>query len=784
MDQIASILNEIFAKTNNVAFFPIRHHSPACSFHVKRAIEIYKPDCVLIEGPCDTDSLISCMATAKPPIAVYYSYKDNEGSRACYYPILDYSPEFVALKTAIETDIAVHFIDLPYGNIVLSERKFQEKDDSSARGAYYDDYFLQKSKYIKSLCEKENCRDYSELWEKLFEIPALETSTETFIKNMATLCIFSRMDYPEQLLIEEQNPPRENFMAENIMKYQKKYNRILVVTGGFHTARLMELVKTGKVKKQKPVRGNAYLIPYSFEECDQLSGYESGMPYPSYYQSIHENLRTEKADSYQKNTLNYITRIAKVLRKKRESISLSEEAAAFSMCLGLAQMRDKNQCGVYELLDGIRTAFVKGELNLSTSFVFKEAQKLLRGQKMGQVGADAPQPPIVLDFEAKAKKYRFDITSSLSKSVTLDIVSKKSHREQSVFLHRLLFLETPFAAKRAGPDYENRTNTTLKREKWDYSYTGRVSAALIEKSHLGGTVEEACETALSDLIENTCRNSETAAKLLLKAGVMSLFAGAKRLLPIVSGAVGEDYSFISLTEAVRTLSFLRGIEHILRIEQMDKIEKIETHALTRIIPMLSTLTAADEKEDFKLAEALKMLYHLFMMKGAELYDEFTEAVHDLTTNKIIPPAVEGASVGLLYSAGVLTLSDVFEHTQAYFSSAGETLMLSGRFLRGLFLTARDVVFYNNEFLESLNCVIENFSYDDFIHLLPDLRLSFTSFSPREINDIAAQVKSTLGIPEENSIMDLTVPPTVDEHVFNLAAAADIKAYNIIKGAEV
>ena len=444
------------------------------------------------------------MATAKPPVSVYYSYKDDEGRHACYYPLLDYSPELVALKSAVEADIPVHFIDLPYGNLVISEREFKEKDDSSTREAYYGDYFLQKSKYIKMLCEKENCRDYSELWEKLFEIPAMETDTdtETFIKNMATLCCFSRADYPEQLLIEEQNPPREDFMAENIMKYQKKYNRILVVTGGFHTARLIELVKTGEIKKQKPMNGRAYLIPYSFEECDQLSGYESGMPYPGYYQSIYENLCAEKADSYQKTTLHYITHLAKALRKNRESISLSEETAAFFMCLGLAQMRGKNQCGVYELLDGVRTAFVKGELNLSTSFIFKEAQRLLRGQKNGQVGDDAPQPPIVLAFETKAKQYRFDISSSLSKSVTLDIVSKKGHREQSVFLHRLLFLENPFAVKRAGPDYESRTNTTLKREKWDYSYTGRVSAALIEKSHLGGTVEEACETALSDLIEN------------------------------------------------------------------------------------------------------------------------------------------------------------------------------------------------------------------------------------------------------------------------------------------
>ena len=34
-----------------VLYFPIRHHSPACSWHLKQAIEAYKPEVILIEGP-------------------------------------------------------------------------------------------------------------------------------------------------------------------------------------------------------------------------------------------------------------------------------------------------------------------------------------------------------------------------------------------------------------------------------------------------------------------------------------------------------------------------------------------------------------------------------------------------------------------------------------------------------------------------------------------------------------------------------------------------------------
>ena len=46
---------------DNVIFFPIRHHSPACSYHLKKVFESFKPDAVLIEGPSDCNDLMKYM---------------------------------------------------------------------------------------------------------------------------------------------------------------------------------------------------------------------------------------------------------------------------------------------------------------------------------------------------------------------------------------------------------------------------------------------------------------------------------------------------------------------------------------------------------------------------------------------------------------------------------------------------------------------------------------------------------------------------------------------------
>ena len=64
-----------------IIFLPVRHHSPACAWHVKKMIEARSPSLILIEGPCNADALIPAMTDEEThaPFAVYYSYRDRTG---------------------------------------------------------------------------------------------------------------------------------------------------------------------------------------------------------------------------------------------------------------------------------------------------------------------------------------------------------------------------------------------------------------------------------------------------------------------------------------------------------------------------------------------------------------------------------------------------------------------------------------------------------------------------------------------------------------------------------
>jgi hypothetical protein len=115
-------LNELFTQhvfnlEQEVVYFPIRHHSPACSYHLLQVLDQYNPEIVLIEGPEMANKLIPVLAdeATKPPISLYYSYQDqqNPNKRASfYYPMLQFSPEYAVLKQASKQGIPVQFIDL------------------------------------------------------------------------------------------------------------------------------------------------------------------------------------------------------------------------------------------------------------------------------------------------------------------------------------------------------------------------------------------------------------------------------------------------------------------------------------------------------------------------------------------------------------------------------------------------------------------------------------------------------------------------------------------------
>ncbi|MFG2354652.1 DUF5682 family protein [Streptomyces sp. NPDC048521] len=92
----------------------VRHHGPGSARAVRAALDAARPAAVLIEGPPEADALIPLAADPdlRPPVALLAHAVDEPG-RSAFWPFAEFSPEWVAIRWALEHGVPARFIDLP-----------------------------------------------------------------------------------------------------------------------------------------------------------------------------------------------------------------------------------------------------------------------------------------------------------------------------------------------------------------------------------------------------------------------------------------------------------------------------------------------------------------------------------------------------------------------------------------------------------------------------------------------------------------------------------------------
>ncbi len=741
-----------------ITFLPIRHHSPACAWHVKQVIEELRPALLLVEGPCNANELIPLMTDeeTKAPFSVYYSYRDRmgrisgeKGHYRCYYPFLDYSPELVALREGGKLGIETAFIDLPYAEILAATRQGRGLLQDVEKPNYNDDYLLSRNRYLQQLCEKAGLRSFDEFWEKYFEIRGIRETSETWFSHLSTYCELARRDTPQEALEAEGCLEREAFMAARILEHAKRLSvrgekagsdacrRIVVVTGGFHTAGLKSLV-SGEQKSdlQKKRIGaedqEVYIMPYSMEAADALNGYASGMPCPGFYQKIWEGLEPG-AFPYHETVLDMLVTTGKAVRRKSELLSTYDEICALQMADGLAALRGKPEPGAYELRDAVLSAFIKGECNLATDQPLRILKEQMTGRQMGKLGKDAAVPPIICDFEIQCKRFGIKSRSVLESEVTLSLFAVEKHRCMSMFLQRVVFLQTGFARRIKGPNLQQKKDHNLIREIWKYKWNTQVSAALIDVSVYGGTVEEAAVSMTKQRLQQDM-DAGTGAMLLTQVFEMGLEVQMEPVYQRVHELLLQDADFYSLTRALQYFLDMQRLQGLYRTHL--ELDGLTMMCCQKLITCLPSMTRIRDEDSEKCMNACKLLYQITGHECRSLQETFFEALTVMEQDTQLHPGLDGCIHGILYGSGRETSKDAAGACRSYLMGTHEQLLKIARFFRGLFFTARDLVFIGSQFTGMLDHFLGSVEGTEFMELLPELRMAFGYFTPGEIDRIA------------------------------------------------
>ena len=793
MDQINELFEKAFNLNSNLVFFPVRHHSPTCSYHLKNVIEEYKPDIILIEGPVEANTIKEYIASenSEAPFAIYYSYSDSKGyidenkeKYRCYYPFLNYSPELVALREGQRLNIETKFIDLPYSEILINCSKGRGLLKEQEKSNYNDDYLFEKNRFLEAICESEGCKDFNEFWEKVFEIDGMFKEASAFVKDMLAYCYLSRLYSSEEELLAEGCIAREVFMSSKIKEEIQKNKKVLVVTGGFHTSEILKLVdneKTIKLHKFNKEDSNVYLMPYSMEEADALNGYASGMIFPNFYEEVWSNINSNKEDAYEKAVLSKIIRCGKETRKKEGSISTFDEICAFDMCKGLSSIREKRQCGIYELIDGVTSSFIKGELNISTKEPLNILYKELTGHKIGKLCEGVNMPPIVLDFKSLCKKYRLKIDGALDQELTLNIFSSERHRKISCFMHRLDFLRTNFGRCIKGPDIILKRGMNLVREIWKYKWSTLVESTLIDNSVYGGTIKEATISILKKNIKGISKNSGKLAKLLVKAFQMDTVDMVDDSLIKLKEIIIEDGSFYSIVECLEYLAKIYNMQELYRVILNNDVRDIIVSCYSKAVILIPDLYKSSNEEASKIVDALKEIYSLILDRKLGLDSELLkEALVSLLTHEECNPNIEGATLGILYGLGGVNIETIKNKIEGYILGTKDKMLKSPAFLNGIFSTAKDIVFLDDGIIDAIDSFVTEVEEENFIKIIPELRLAFSYFIPKEIDEIAKIVLKKYNVEQSNVLEE----KPIDINTVQLGVSLNKYAIDIMEEEEV
>jgi len=761
-------------------YVPIRHHSPACAWHLGQLIRERRPASILIEGPPALRAHLDVLThpELRPPIALFLHFVDRDRvtlppeARAeakgnpprfgAYFPLCNYSPELVAIREGDAVGARIGFCDLEHPEQVVAETSGGREWQPSL----FDERWLSQSRYLQALAARSGCRDTDELWDRKFESAFHGRDSRLFWQEVAAYCYFARLNADPDQLRADGTLARESRMREIIQAEKRRLARrkengpLLVVTGGFHTPPLALNEREASVTiPEVKWQGDDYLtvpIRYSFPQLDALNGYAAGMPAPGYYQRLWDAAGTAAhPEMLEEVALDLFIDLARQARQVNlnQTLSTADGIAALQQATNLARFRGNPGPMREDLLDGIRSSFVKGSLDAEGLVILRMARELLCGEAVGALPSGVRTHPLIEDFLTRTRELGLTLETATAKTLDLEIHRKERHRQISRLFRMLEFLDTPFARCTGGPDFVRGIDLELQIEHWTYAWTPQTESTLVDLGRHGGTLPEVVIAVLIERQEELAAQgaaggSLEAVTLLLVACRLGLAAHAERFVPFVEERIRTEGRFASCVAATTQLDQLVRCPSPLETSQLEIAPAIRAAAFERACYLIGLFPRLPEEEIDAALEHLPMLHELLVADHAastldrELFWNGCEKA--IRPGETVAPELRGGMIGLLWRTGRISRERAMQEVAIQRSSVDGKGSCFTRFLLGLFALCREVTWSDRDFMGEVDAMLRELDEEAFHRSLPELRLAFTRHTPQETDRVARLIAGLHG----------------------------------------
>jgi Family of unknown function (DUF5682) len=755
-----------------IKVFGIRHHGPGSAKSLVKAFDEWLPDCVLVEGAPDADNLIHHVSNEglKPPVALLV-YNPKNLQQASYYPFAEFSPEWQAMKWALEKTVPVSFMDLPLSLSFSVENKnslvpvidFLEeegnilKNEENTEGGIDSANKKPKSRIqndpLHYMADLAGYSDSERWWEITFEQNDNPIEIFETILDMMTVLRkeLNRLESTETLL-------REAYMRKIIRKAQNDgFNRIAVVCGAWHAPVLAQIqnfkekMDNDALKGLKKLTTEATWVPWSYDRLSRDSGYGAGVVSPAWY----ELLFGKRPNA----TVRWMTKAARLLRKEDLSASSAHSIEAVRLAETLAILRGRSIAGLDELEEAALSIFCDG-YDTPMKLV---REKLVIGDVIGRVPPEIPQVPLQRDLEASVKTARLSKEYTTSEAITKELdLRKEINLFASHLLHRLVLLNIPWGKPMKGSRYKQGTFKEIWKLLWKPDYAIRI----IEAAQWGNTVEEAATNFVIKRVDTLTTLAELT-ELVEKALNAELKGTIPKLVKKLQemSALSEDV--LALMDALPTLVNIVKYGNV-RGTDAQAVAEVINEWIPRVcigLPM-ACVNCDDDATALIFSKLQNTNQAINLLNQKEHSEIWLKTLHQISDLKDVNGLLVGGCVRILFDKNRLDISKTAVRMR-YALSRGSEVSYAAAWLEG-FLNGSGLLLIHNESLwRILDEWVDELEMARIQELLPILRRIFANLSPSERQKLLALTQKL----SDNAFIS---PPPYFDVLFDEKRAAKIR----------
>ncbi len=697
----------------------IRHHGPGSAALLRRALDALDPACILVEGPPEADELIPYIAKAgmSPPIALLL-YATEDSNAASFFPFAEFSPEWQALRWALDRSRPARFIDWPAGVSLAWSKQQAEEQTNPALG----------SDPLDLLAEAAGYEDGEAFWNALVE----QSGGQTEESGRHALSVFAAIEeamtatraHESECGAQDEaesmrHARREAFMRQHIRQALKEQEgNVVVVCGAWHLSALRAPSKAGDdkalIKDLPRLKVEATWVPWTDSRLSFRSGYGAGVVSPGWYRHLWSLYAANETPGPEHFAAVWQAKTAAMLRGEGYPAPAASAIEGARLALALAALRGIQVPGLAEMREASLATLCSGDA-IALSLI---ERKLYIGERVGEIDDSVPQMALARDLALWQKKTRLkpeDIDQELRVDLRTDAGLLKS-----TLLHRLALIRVPW-----GRLVDAETGRGTFREVWTLRWIPELSVALAEALIHGVTIEQAAGNWLLERAQGSSSVTELA-EMIRAALVADLPDAATRCIERLQAAAINASDITDLMNAVAPL---------VRVLRYGAARKLPEEALRALILAMSIEINAgvrvgshglDREVASARVEAMRGYDEALTLFGDEtLSHTWRHQLALMVEDDNVADSIAGLSLRRLHDLQAWEPPAV----TAAFSrhTRGQELQRAGAFLESFLCGGSEIILQDHLLLQLIDEWLCELREEEFIESLPLLRRSFGGF---------------------------------------------------------